>query len=57
MQKKIEFHPEVIRSDMQSAQAVMRMTRAGTLRKIGPSLYSRNLNDTPEAVISRNLWH
>ena len=32
------------------------MVRAGTVRKLGPRLYTRNMLDTPEAIVSRNLW-
>ena len=32
------------------------MVRAGTARKIGPRLYTRNVLDAPEDVVARNLW-
>ena len=38
------------------AAAVSRAVKAGQLRKIGPRLYTRNLTDTPERIVQRNLW-
>lgn len=32
------------------------MVRERAARKLGPKLYTRNMKDTPEAVVSRNLW-
>ena len=54
--KKQDIHPEVFLSDSQGATEAGRMVRAGTARKLGPRLYTRNILDTPEAIVSRNLW-
>ncbi len=53
---KYDLLPEVFLSDSQGSAAAGRMVRAGTARKIGPRLYTRNMEDAPEAVVSRNLW-
>lgn len=36
--------------------AISREVKAGTLRRIAPKLYTRNLKDTPEAIVQRNLY-
>ena len=54
--KKYDVHPEVFLSDREGSAAASRMVKAGTARKIGPRLYTRNVLDPPEAVVSRNLW-
>jgi len=48
--------PEVFLSDSRKSVAVSRMVRAGTARKLGPRLYTRNLTDAPERIVARNLW-
>jgi len=48
--------PEVFVSDRAGARAIGRMVRAGTARKIGPRLYTRNMRDAPEAVVVSSLW-
>jgi len=48
--------PEVFVSDRAGARAIGRMIRAGTARKIGPRLYTRNMRDAPEAVVASSLW-
>jgi hypothetical protein len=54
--KKHDVLPEVFLSDSHGSAAASRMARAGTARKIGPRLYTCNMLDAPEAVVSRNLW-
>jgi hypothetical protein len=56
MQKKIDTLPEVFLSTREYSKTISRMAQAGTVRKIGPKLYTRNMKDTPEAIVSRNLW-
>ncbi len=56
MTKKIDTLPEVFLSARELSTKVSRMAKAGTARKLGPKLYTQNMKDTPEAVISRNLW-
>lgn len=52
----IDALPEVFLSDRGASTTISRMVKAGTARKIGPRLYTRNTQDPPEAVIARNLW-
>lgn len=54
--KKVDTLPEVFLSDRAGSAAASRMVKAGTARKIGPRLYTRNVLDAPEAVVARNLW-
>jgi hypothetical protein len=54
--KKYDSLPEVFLSDRQGSAAASRMVRAGTARKLGPRLYTRNMQDAPETVVSGNLW-
>lgn len=56
MTKKIDNLPEVFLSDTDLSTAISRMVKAGSARKLGPALYTRNMKDTPEAIVSRNLW-
>ena len=51
-----DVFPEVFLSDAGKSAAVSRMVRAGTARKLGPRLYTRNLTDAPERIVARNLW-
>jgi len=48
--------PEVFVSNADLAAAVSREVRAGTLRKLGSRLYTRNFKDPPEQIVLRNLW-
>ncbi len=48
--------PEAFVSDVKITRAVSHAVKAGGLRKLGTRLYSRNLSDPPEAIVSRNLW-
>ena len=43
-------------SDRETSKTVSRMVQAGTVRKIGARLFTRNLTDTPERIAARNLW-
>ncbi len=56
MPKKSDALPEVFLSHRDTSAAVSRLVRDGAARKIGPRLYTRNLADTPEAVVARNVW-
>lgn len=47
---------EVFVSNAEVATAVSREKKLGKLRKIGPRLYTRNLTDSPERIVQRNLW-
>ncbi len=48
--------PEVFVSTAALSTAVSRGVRDGSLRKIGPRLYTKSLRDTPEEVVRRHLW-
>ena len=54
--KNYDTPPEVFLSGREGSQAASRMVRAGTARKLGPRLYTRNMQDAPEAIVSGNLW-
>lgn len=48
--------PEVFASTTELSRVVSRALKAGTLRQIGPRVYTRNLQDPPEILIRRHLW-
>ena len=54
--KRYDLLPEVFLSDRAEAKTIGRMVRAGTARKIGPRLYTRNMRDAPETIVASNLW-
>lgn len=56
MTKKSDALPEVFLSDRNLSAVVSRMVIAGTARKLGPRLYTRNMVDSPQTIVSRNLW-
>jgi len=56
MSTKFESLPEVFVSTKATSTTVSRMVKAGQARKLGPKLYTRNMRETPEAIVSRNLW-
>lgn len=56
MAKKIDNLPEVFLSTRDTSADVSRAVKAGRARKLGPKLYTRNMVDAPEAIVSRNLW-
>ena len=49
--------PEVFVSDAAITKAVSREVARGALRKIGTRLYTRNLEEDPEALVRRNWYH
>ena len=49
--------PEAFVSDRTITREVSRAVKSGRLRKLASRLYTRNLTDPPETVVSRNLWH
>ncbi len=51
-----DLMPEAFVSEVTITRAVSRAIKAGGLRKLDTRLYSRNLSDPPEAIVSRNLW-
>ncbi len=52
----LEGLPEVFVSTTEISVAVSRAVRDGTLRQIGSKLYTFNLADEPERIVSRHLW-
>ncbi len=48
--------PEAFVSNVDLAAAVSRAVKAGTLRRLGSRLYTRNLKDPPSKIVQRNLW-
>lgn len=48
--------PEVFFSTTALSDAVARARANGTVRQLGPRLYTKNLIDPPEQIIRRNLW-
>lgn len=52
----LEGLPEVFLSTTAISTTVSRAVRNGTLRQIGSKLYTSNLGDPPERIVSRHLW-
>lgn len=48
--------PEVFRSTKDISRRVNTLLKAGKVRKLGMSIYTTNMKDPLEAVVSRNLW-
>ena len=48
--------PEVFLSDIHAAAWTSSELAAGRIRKIGPRLYTRNLRDSVERIVSRHVW-
>lgn len=48
--------PEAFVSHTAISREVSRAVKAGTLRKLGSRLYTKNLDDPPEEIVRRNLW-
>ena len=48
--------PEVFLSNEAIKKQVARELRKGTIRKIGPRLYSKNLKDSPEYIVKKHVW-
>ena len=55
--KSLEHMPEAFVSDKHTARAVSRAVKAGKLRKLASRLYTRNLVDPPEMIVTRNSWN
>ena len=48
--------PEVVVSHVAISKRISLAVKAGLLRRIASRLYTRNLTDSPEALVRRNLW-
>lgn len=53
----IETMPEAFVSTSATSQVVTLAVAAGMLRKLGSRLYTKNLSDTPEAIVRRNWYY
>lgn len=56
----VEFRaslPEVVVSHVAISKRISLAVKAGLLRRIASRLYTRNLTDSPEALVRRNLWY
>ena len=53
-----EILPEIVfsSSDPSTSRKIGERVKSGELRKIFPRIYTSNLQDTDEAIVSRNLW-
>jgi hypothetical protein len=49
--------PEVFVATAANSHLIRRMRLAGLVRKLRPRIFTRNLQDAPEEIIRRNLWH
>lgn len=56
MSRTFDALPEAFVSDALTSSVVSRAVAAGSIRKIGSRLYTKNLTDPPDAVVRRNLW-
>ena len=56
MSRVLNDLPEAFVSRTAISRAVSRAVNAGRLRKLASRLYTRNLDDTPEDIVKRNLW-
>lgn len=52
----LDAQPEAFLSTTAQSSAVSRAVARGSLRRIGPKLYTRNLVDPPEQIVRRHLW-
>ena len=48
--------PEVFVSNKKISSSVSYLVRTGKLRKLASRLYTRNMTDSPEALVARNIW-
>jgi len=52
----VDEQSEVFFSTSETTRAISYQARRGRLRKLGPRLYSTNLEDAPEDVARRHVW-
>lgn len=52
----LEHLPEVFVSDKTLTKSLYRYLKNGTIKKIGPKLYTKNLNDDSEYLVKKHLW-
>ena len=56
MNRVLDELPEAFVSHTAISRDVSRAVEAGRLRKLASRLYTRNLDDSPEDIVRRNLW-
>lgn len=56
MPHSFQRFPEVFLSSTDLSLEISRAVKRGELRRLHGRLYTRNLTDTPEAIVRRNLW-
>lgn len=54
--ERLQQLPDLVLSTRDTSYWISRAVAAGSLKKIGPRLYTPRVNQTPEKVIQRNLW-
>src|SRR6266567_1447491 len=47
---------EIFLSETDTTRVVSQMVRDKSARKIGPRLYTSNMNEPVETIVARNLW-
>ncbi len=52
----LENFPEVFLSSEAIKKQVTRELHKGTIRKIGPRLYTKNIKDSPEYIVKKHIW-
>lgn len=52
----LDAFPEVFVSTTETSAMVSRALAEGTLRQLGPKLYTKNLTEAPERIVRRNAW-
>tara|TARA_B100000614_G_scaffold241208_1_gene242163 strand:+ start:863 stop:1114 length:252 start_codon:yes stop_codon:yes gene_type:complete len=52
----LEQLPEVFVSDKNLTKFLYRSLKNGTIKKIGPKLYTKNLSDDQEYLVKKHLW-
>ena len=60
MEKNIPIHLQEIifsSSDSATSQQISKLEKEGTIRKLANRVYTSNLEDTPEDITRRNLFH
>ncbi|WP_419948898.1 Fic family protein [Candidatus Palauibacter sp.] len=56
MNRVLDELPEAFVSHTEISREVSRAVKAGRLRKLASRLYTKNLADSPEEIVRRNLW-
>jgi len=54
--KSLDALPEVFISTTELSSVVARAVDHGSVRQLGPKLYTKNLKDAPETIVRRHAW-